>query len=58
MAAATLRRLATAPRAGATAFTLGLMYARQQDAIARARKQFPAIWSEASKPTYRKWLRA
>ena len=33
------------------------MYARQQDAIARARKQFPAIWSEASKPTYRKWLR-
>lgn len=57
VAAATLRRLATAPRAGATAFTLGLMYARQQDAIARARKQFPGIWSEASKPAYRKWLR-
>jgi len=57
VAASTLRRLATAPRAGSTAFTLGLMYARQQDAIARARKQFPSIWSEASAPSHRKWLR-
>ena len=57
VAAATLRRLATGPRAGSTAFTLGLMHARQQEAIARCRAQFPSVWSEASKPKYRKWLR-
>jgi len=58
VAAQTLRRLATSPRAGSTAFTLGVMHARQQDAIARTRKQFPATWAEVSRPTYRKWLRA
>lgn len=58
VAAQTLRRLATSPRAGSTAFTLGVMHARQQDAIARTRKQFPTLWAEVSKPTYRKWLRA
>jgi len=57
VAASTLRRLATSPRAGSTAFTLGLMHARQQEAIAHTRKLFPAVWSEASKPSYRKWLR-
>lgn len=57
VAAATLRRLATDRRAGATAFTLGLLYARQQDAIAATRTAFPAIWAEASKPAHRKWLR-
>ena len=58
VAAATLLRLATGPRAGSTAFTLGLMYGRQQDAIARTRKRFPGVWAETSKPTYRKWLRS
>ena len=57
VAAATLRRLATGPRAGSTAFTLGIMHARQQDAIARTRKKFRATWSASSKPAYRKWLR-
>jgi CHAD domain-containing protein len=57
VAATTVRRLATGPRAGSTAFTLGLLYARQLDAIARTRDAFPGVWREAAKPTYRKWLR-
>lgn len=57
VASVVLRRLATAPRVGTGGFTLGLLYARQQHAIAGTRKHFPAIWAEASKPKYRKWLR-
>jgi len=56
IAGATLRRLATSAKAGAGAFTFGLLYARQQDSIERTRGQFPALWSEVSKPKHRKWL--
>jgi CHAD domain-containing protein len=52
-----LRRMATSTRAGSGAFTLGLLYARQQDVIARTRDAFPAVWAEAGKPKHRKWLR-
>jgi CHAD domain-containing protein len=57
VASSVLRRLATAPRVGANGFTLGLLYARQQEAIAGTRKHFPTVWAEASKAKYRKWLR-
>lgn len=57
VAAATLRRLATGPRIGNGAFTLGLLYARQMDAIARTRAEFRPVWAEASKAKHRKWLR-
>ena len=57
LATDTLRRLAVAPRVGSGAFTLGLLYARQQDVITRTRDAFPALWSAAAKPKHRKWLR-
>jgi CHAD domain-containing protein len=57
VACETLRRLATAPRIGNAAFTFGLLYAREQDAIARTRIAFPRVWAEASRPAHRKWLR-
>ena len=57
VASSVLRRLATTPRVGAGGFTLVVLYARQQEAIAGTRKHFPTVWAEASKPKYRKWLR-
>jgi CHAD domain-containing protein len=57
VAAGTVRRLATGPRAGSAAFTFGLLYAREMDAIADTRQKFPRLWAEASRPAYRKWLR-
>ena len=57
IAAAVLRRLAASGRPNAGAFTLGLLYARQQDAIAASREQFAGVWAQASKPRHRKWLR-
>jgi CHAD domain-containing protein len=57
VAAEVLHRLAVAPRAGSYAFTLGLLYARQEATLARTRKEFPGVWSRASDPQYRKWLR-
>jgi CHAD domain-containing protein len=52
-----LRRMATAPKSGSFAFTLGLLYARQQEAIAHTRDEFPGRWAEASRAKHRKWLR-
>lgn len=57
IAAATLRRMATSSRAGSGAFTLGVLYARQQDAIASTRRGFPPAWREAAHAKHRKWLR-
>ena len=57
VASATLRRLATSSKSGSGAFTLGLLYARQQAIIASTRDSFPAVWAEAAKPKHRKWLR-
>jgi CHAD domain-containing protein len=57
IAASVVRRLATAARAGTGGFTLGLLFAAQQRALDRSRATFPAVWSEASKPRHRKWLR-
>jgi len=56
VAAAAVRRLAGAPRTGSAAFTFGLLYAREQRAIARTRDEFPRLWSDVSRPAYRKWL--
>lgn len=58
IASAVLRRLATAPRPTAGGFTLGLLYARQRDAMASAQSTFSTVWAEAAKDKYRKWLRA
>ena len=51
-----LRGMATAPRAGAVAFTLGLLHARQQEAASRARQAFPGVWAEAARSRHRRWL--
>lgn len=57
VAADVLRRLAVAPRSGSYAFTLGLLYTRQEAVIERTRSAFPALWSRSSDPRHRKWLR-
>jgi CHAD domain-containing protein len=57
VAADVLRRLAVAPRSGSIAFTLGLLYARQLQVLARTRDEFPALWSGANDSRHRKWLR-
>jgi len=57
VAADVLRRLADAPRSGSIAFTLGLLYARQLQVLARTRDEFPALWSGANDSRHRKWLR-
>jgi len=57
VAADTLRRLAIGPRAGPAAFTFGLLYGREQQAITRTREKFPRLWAETSQPAHRKWLR-
>jgi CHAD domain-containing protein len=57
IAATVLRRLATAPRAGASGFTLGLLYAAQERAIESTRDAFAGVWAESAKPRHRKWLR-
>ena len=51
-----LYRLAVAPRAGSFAFTLGLLHARQEEAVARTRGEFPALWARANDSKHRKWL--
>ncbi|MDQ1746719.1 MAG: hypothetical protein QOD07_982 [Frankiaceae bacterium] len=58
IASAVLRRLAVAPRPTTGGFTLGLLYARQRDAMAAAQSQFTGVWAETAKDKYRKWLRA
>jgi CHAD domain-containing protein len=57
VAATLVRQLATAPRIGPAAFTLGLLYAEQVRAIDATRSRFPAVWAEAAKAKHRKWLR-
>ena len=58
VAAEVLQRLSTAPRSGSFAFTLGLLYAHQEETLARTRAEFPALWSRANDSKYRKWLRS
>ena len=58
VAAATLRRLAKGSRVASGAFTLGLLYAGQIDAIVKTRDEFPILWRDVSNPAHRKWLRA
>lgn len=53
-----LRRLAVAPRAGAVGFTLGLLHARQDEAMRAARAAFPAAWAAARPARLRRWLHA
>ncbi|MBV9293330.1 MAG: CYTH and CHAD domain-containing protein [Frankiales bacterium] len=57
IASAVLRRLASAPRAGAGSFTLGLLYAGERRAVDDARAAFADVWKDAAKPRHRKWLR-
>jgi CHAD domain-containing protein len=58
VASEVIRRLATAPRAGTTAFTFGLLYAAQQDTLDAARDRFDSVWSQTSKAKHRRWLHA
>jgi len=58
VASAVLLRLATAPRPNAGNFTLGLLYARQRDAMSAAQSRFAGVWAETAKDKYRKWLRS
>jgi CHAD domain-containing protein len=51
----TLRTIATAPRGGTVAFTLGLLHARQAAAAARSRARFRRLWSEAARSRHRRW---
>ena len=55
MARGVLRTIATAPRGGTVAFTLGLLHARQQEAATRARARFRTLWVEVSRPRHRRW---
>jgi CHAD domain-containing protein len=51
----TLRTIATAPRGGTVAFTLGLLHARQAAAAARSRVRFRRLWVEVARSRYRRW---
>jgi CHAD domain-containing protein len=53
-----IRRLAAAPRGGAISFTLGILYARQLDAMDRTRSEFPRLWKPMAKVKRRRWLTA
>jgi CHAD domain-containing protein len=57
VAADALRRMAATPGSGSYAFTLGLLFAQQTAVIERTRHDFPILWSRASDPRHRKWLR-
>jgi CHAD domain-containing protein len=50
-----LRSVATAPRGGTVAFTLGLLHARQGEAAARSRTRFRRLWVEAARSRHRRW---
>jgi CHAD domain-containing protein len=54
---ALVRRLASAPRAGAYAFTLGVIFSRQQAVIDRTREEFAGVWKAANRPSHCRWLR-
>lgn len=56
VAGETLLRLGSAARAGGAAFSLGLLHARQNEAMRSARAAFPALWEDAKSPKLRKWL--
>src|SRR4051794_21078433 len=58
VAAEVIRRIVAAPRGGAVSFTLGLLYARQLDAIERTRNASPATWKPMSDVKHRRWLSA
>jgi CHAD domain-containing protein len=51
----TLRMIATAPRGGTVAFTLGLLHARQAAAAARSRARFRRLWVEMARSRHRRW---
>jgi CHAD domain-containing protein len=51
----TLRTIATAPRGGTVAFTLGLLHARQAEVAARSRTRFRRLWVEAARSRHRRW---
>jgi CHAD domain-containing protein len=51
----TLRRIATAPRGGTVAFTLGLLHARQAEAAARSRAEFRRLWVDVARSRHRRW---
>jgi CHAD domain-containing protein len=55
MARRVLRTIATGPRGGTVAFTIGLLYARQQEAAARSRARFRRLWVEAARSRHRRW---
>ena len=58
VAGETLLRLAKAPRGGTVAFTLGLLHARQDEAMRNAREEFADVWADAKAPRFRRWLQA
>jgi CHAD domain-containing protein len=51
----TLRTIATAPRGGTVAFTLGLLHARQAAAAVRSRSRFRRLWADAERSRHRRW---
>jgi len=53
-----IRRIAAGPRGGAVSFTLGLLYARQLDAIERTRTEFPGVWKPMAGVKRQRWLTA
>jgi len=58
VAAEVLHRLAVTPRSGSFAFTLGLLYRRQEETLARTRAEFPGLWGRANDAKHRKWLKS
>ena len=56
IAADLLYSMATAKGAGTTAFTLGVLHARQTAAALAARAEFGRVWADASRPRLRRWL--
>jgi CHAD domain-containing protein len=56
VAAVVLHDMASARGAANVGFTLGVLHARQTDAIAAARDEFGQVWATASRRKLRNWL--
>jgi CHAD domain-containing protein len=56
IAAETLRDMAVGRGGASTAFTLGVLHARQTEAAKAARAEFRRVWAKAGRPRYRGWL--
>jgi CHAD domain-containing protein len=52
----TLGQVASGSRASTAAFTLGVLFARQDAAAERARQEFLVHWPTVAQPRHRRWL--